>query len=68
MGLKTIKTPYGKFSGYTLSPIKNGQPNLKNKGDMEVSYALINGSLVPVEIMIKLGRGIITLKLKKIHE
>ena len=35
---------------------------------MEVSYALINGSLVPVEIMIKLGRGIITLKLKKVHE
>ncbi|MFL2510994.1 MAG: DUF3108 domain-containing protein [Candidatus Neomarinimicrobiota bacterium] len=68
LGLKTIKTPYGKFSGYTLSPIKNGQPNLKNKGDMEVSYALINGSLVPVEIMIKLGRGIITLKLKKVHE
>ena len=68
LGFKTIRTPYGKFSGYTLSPVQNGQPVLKNKGDMEVSYALINESLVPVEIMIKFGQGVITLKLKKVRE
>ncbi|RPG64980.1 MAG: DUF3108 domain-containing protein [Flammeovirgaceae bacterium TMED290] len=68
LGFKTIRTPYGKFSGYTLSPIQNGQRVLKNKGDMEVSYASIDGTLVPIEIIIKLGQGVITLKLKKVLE
>ena len=35
---------------------------------MEVSYASIDGTLVPIEIIIKLGQGVITLKLKKVLE
>ena len=68
LGTKTIKTPYGKKQGYTLSPVKNGQPVLKNKGDMEVSYVSINDTLVPAKILIKLGGGVIELRLKKIRE
>ena len=40
----------------------------KNKGDMEVSYVSINDTLVPAEILIKLGSGVIELRLKKIRE
>ena len=68
LGTKTIKTPYGNKQGYTLSPIKNGQPFLKNKGDMEVSYVSINNTLVPAKILIKLGGGVIELRLKRIRE
>jgi hypothetical protein len=63
-----IDTPYGNKQGYTLSPIKKGQPALKNKGDMEVSYVSINNTLVPADIMIKLSNGVIELRLKKIRE
>ena len=68
LGSQTIKTPYGNKQGYTLSPVKNGQPVLKNKGDMEVSYVSINDNLVPAKILIKLGSGVIELRLKKIRE
>ena len=68
LGTQTIKTPYGNKQGYTLSPVKNGQPVLKNKGDMEVSYVSINDTLVPAKILIKLGSGVIELRLKKIRE
>ena len=68
LGTQTIKTPYGNKQGYTLSPVQNGQPVLKNKGDMEVIYAPIKGILVPVRILIKLGSGVIELRLKKILE
>ena len=51
-----------------MSPVKNGQPVLKNKGDMEVSYVLIDDTLVPAKILIKLGGGVIELRLKKIRE
>ena len=68
LGTEIIKTPYGDKQGYTLSPVKNGQPILKNKGDMEVSYVSINDTLVPAEILIKLGSGVIELRLKKIRE
>jgi len=68
LGTQTIKTPYGNKQGYTLSPVKNGQPVLKNKGDMEVSYVLIDDTLVPAKILIKLSSGVIELRLKKIRE
>ena len=68
LGTQTIKTPYGNKQGYTLSPVKNGQPVLKNKGDMEVSYVSIDDNLVPAKILIKLGSGVIELRLKKIRE
>lgn len=68
LGTEMIDTPYGNKQGYTLSPIKNGQPALKNKGDMEVSYVSINNTLVPADIMIKLSNGVIELRLKKIRE
>ena len=68
LGTQIIKTPYGNKQGYTLSPVKNGQPVLKNKGDMEVSYVSIDDNLVPAKILIKLGSGIIELRLKKIRE
>ena len=68
IGNQIIKTPYGKKQGYTLSPVKNGKLVLKNKGDMEVSYVSINDTLVPAKILIKLGSGVIELRLKKIHE
>ena len=68
LGTQTIKTPYGNKQGYTLSPVKNGQPVLKNKGDMEVSYVPINDTLVPAKILIKLGSGVIELRLKRIRE
>ena len=68
IGTQTIKTPYGDKQGYTLSPVKNGQPVLKNKGDMEVSYVSIDDTLVPAKIMIKLSSGVIELRLKKILE
>ena len=41
---------------------------LKNKGDMEVIYVSIDDILVPVRILIKLGSGVIELRLKKIRE
>ena len=68
LGTQIIKTPYGNKQGYTLSPVKNGQPVLKNKGDMEVSYVSIDDTLVPAKILIKLGSGVIELRLKKIRE
>ena len=68
IGTQTIKTPYGNKLGYTLSPVKNGQPVLKNKGDMEVSYVSIEDTLVPAKILIKLGSGVIELRLKRIRE
>ena len=66
LGTQTIKTRYGNKQGYTLSPVKNGQPVLKNKGDMEVTYVSIDNTLVPAKILIKLGSGVIELRLKKI--
>ena len=68
LGTEMIETPYGEKQGYTLSPVKNGQPVLKNKGDMEVIYVSIDDILVPVRILIKLGSGVIELRLKKIRE
>ena len=68
LGTEMIETPYGNKQGYTLSPVKNGQPILKNKGDMEVIYVSIDDILVPVRILIKLGSGVIELRLKKIRE
>tara|TARA_E500000331_G_scaffold148511_1_gene144546 strand:+ start:246 stop:962 length:717 start_codon:yes stop_codon:yes gene_type:complete len=68
LGTEMIKTPYGNKQGYTLSPVKNGQPILKNKGDMKVIYVSIDDILVPVRILIKLGSGVIELRLKKIRE
>ena len=68
LGTEVIKTPYGNKQGYTLSPVQNGQRVLKNKGDMEVIYAPIDDILVPVRILIKLGSGVIELRLKKILE
>ena len=53
---------------YRNRTVQNGQPVLKNKGDMEVIYAPINDILVPVRILIKLGSGVIELRLKKILE
>ena len=67
-GFRKVRTPYGTFSAYTLTPSKNDDSILKNKGDMEVSYASIGDNLVPVEILIKLGQGVISLRLKKVRE
>lgn len=66
LGSEIVKTPYGNKQGYKLSPVKNGQPVLKNKGDMEVSYVSIDEILVPAKILIKLSGGVIELRLKKI--
>ena len=66
LGSEIVKTPYGNKKGYKLSPVKNGQPVLKNKGDMEVSYVSIDEILVPAKILIKLSSGVIELRLKKI--
>ena len=66
LGSEIVKTPYGNKQGYKLSPVKNGQPVLKNKGDMEVSYVSIDEILVPAKILIKLSSGVIELRLKKI--
>ena len=66
LGSEIVKTPYGNKQGYKLSPVKNGQPVLKNKGDMEVSYVSIDEILVPAKILIKLNSGVIELRLKKI--
>ena len=68
LGTEMIETPYGNKQGYTLSPIKNGQPVLKNKGDMEIIYVSINDILVPAKILLKLGGGVLELRLKKIRE
>ena len=67
-GFRKIRTPYDTFLAYTLTPSKNDDSVLKNKGDMEISYALIDDNLVPVEILIKLGQGVISLRLKKVRE
>ena len=67
-GFRKTRTPYGTFLAYTLTPSKNDDSILKNKGDMEVSYASIGDNLVPVEILIKLGQGVISLRLKKVRE
>jgi hypothetical protein len=67
-GVNKIRTPYGTFLAYTLTPSKNDDAVLKNKGDMEISYASINGNLVPIQILIKLGQGVISLRLKKVRE
>ena len=66
LGSEMVRTPYGNKQGYKLSPVKNGQPVLKNKGDMEVSYVSIDEILVPAKILIKLSSGVIELRLKKI--
>ncbi len=68
LGTEMVKTPYGNKQGYTMSPINNGQPVLKNKGDMEVIYVSINDILVPARILLKLGGGVLELRLKKIRE
>ncbi len=64
-GYNKIRTPAGKFNAYTYIPIYNGKSALKNKGDMEISYAIDkNNKTIPVEIAIKLKSGVIVLTLK----
>ena len=63
-GYKSINTPYGKFNAYTYKPVYNGKSVLKNKGDMEISYAMIGDNTIPIRISIKLKNGVIVLKLK----
>ncbi|HIL86207.1 MAG: DUF3108 domain-containing protein [bacterium] len=65
IGIKTIRTPAGKFDAYTYKPLHNGKSVLKNKGDMQISYGIINNRTVPVKISLKLSKGVIVLKLKK---
>ena len=65
IGVKTVRTPAGKFDSYTYKPIHNGKSALKNKGDIQVSYGLVNSRTVPVKISLKLNNGVIVLKLKK---
>ncbi len=65
IGVKTIRTPAGKFDAYTYKPLHNGKSVLKNKGDMQISYGIINNRTVPVKISLKLSKGVIVLKLKK---
>ena len=65
IGMKTIRTPAGKFDAYTYKPLHNGRSALKNKGDMQISYGTINNRTVPVKISLKLSKGVIVLKLKK---
>mgnify|MGYP003320217152 FL=1 len=65
VGEEKIRTPAGKFDAYTYTPIHNGKSALKNKGDMEISYAIVeNNRTIPVNIIIKLKSGVIVLKLK----
>lgn len=63
-GYKSINTPYGKFNAYTYKPVYNGKSVLKNKGDMEISYAIVGDNTIPIKISIKLKNGVIVLKLK----
>jgi len=65
IGIKTVRTPAGKFDSYTYKPLHNGKSALKNKGDIQVSYGVVNNRTVPVKISLKLNNGIIVLKLKK---
>ena len=65
IGMKTVRTPAGKFNAYTYKPLHNGKSALKNKGDMQISYGIINNRTVPVKISLKLSKGVIVLKLKK---
>jgi len=65
IGIKTVRTPAGKFDAYTYKPLHNGKSALKNKGDMQISYGIINNRTVPVKISLKLSKGVIVLKLKK---
>tara|TARA_B100000929_G_scaffold54147_1_gene40059 strand:+ start:2137 stop:2832 length:696 start_codon:yes stop_codon:yes gene_type:complete len=65
IGEERIRTPAGKFDAYTYTPIHNGKSALKNKGDMEIAYAIVeNNRTIPVNIIIKLKSGVIVLKLK----
>ena len=65
IGRERIRTPAGKFDAYTYTPIYNGKSALKNKGDIEISYAIVgNNRTIPVNIIIKLKSGVIVLKLK----
>ena len=65
IGGEKIRTPAGKFDAYTYTPIYNGKSALKNKGDIEISYAIVgNNRTIPVNIIIKLKSGVIVLKLK----
>ena len=69
IGTKMIRTPWGRKKGYVFSPLENGQPVLRNKGDMEISYVKINDVFIPAKITIKLQkRGVINLRIRKIHE
>ena len=65
IGKEKIRTPAGKFDAYTYIPIYNNKSALKNKGDMEISYAIgKDNKTIPVKITIKLKSGVIVLKLK----
>ena len=65
IGKEKIRTPAGKFDAYTYIPIYNNKSALKNKGDIEISYAIVgNNRTIPVNIIIKLKSGVIVLKLK----
>ncbi len=65
IGYNKIRTPAGKFNAYTYTPIYNGKSALKNKGDMEIAYAIgKNNKTIPAQITIKLKSGVIVLTLK----
>ena len=65
IGEERIRTPAGKFDAYTYTPIYNGKSALKNKGDMEIAYAIgKHNKTIPVKITIKLKSGVIVLILK----
>ena len=64
IGYKKIRTRLGKFNAYTYKPFYKGKPALKNSGDLELSYALVDNLIIPVKIAIKLNKGYGTIDLR----
>ena len=65
-GKELISVPYGRYEAVVMSPSDDyGNPVLKNNGEMKIW--LTNDLIkIPIQILIKLKSGSITLKLKKI--
>jgi hypothetical protein len=64
-GKEFIKTKSGDYFCFVVKPYQDGKTLLKNKGDMQIWFS-DDLNRFPVQVVVKLKFGTMTMKLKKI--
>jgi len=60
---ESLSSPAGTFKCLVINPFKDGKTLLKNEGDMTIWFS-DDARRIPVQILVKLKYGTMTLKLK----